>query len=67
MSEEQALSEKGSKTRNILIAASGTLLVAFVAGFLIYSSVCPCDRTPGGFLFGESVDEPVNEIGRAHV
>ena len=61
MSEEQALSEKGSKIRNILIAASGTLLVAFVAGFLIYSSVCPCDRTPGGFLFGESVDEPVND------
>lgn len=59
MTDEQTLPEKGSRSRNILIAAGGTLVVVLVAGFLIYSSICPCERTPGGFLFGERVNEPV--------
>ncbi len=61
MSDEQTLPETGGKSRNILIAAGGALLVAVVAGFLIYSSVCPCERTPGGFLFGERASEPVSD------
>ena len=27
-----------------------------IIGFLIYSSVCPCERTPGGFLVGDAAD-----------
>ncbi len=61
MSEEQTLSENSSRFRNILIAAMGTLLVVIVAGFLLYSSICPCERTPGGFLFGERASEPVTD------
>ncbi len=37
------------------------LLVAGMAGFLIYSSICPCRLMPGGYLFGERVDEPVSD------
>lgn len=59
MTDEQTPSETDGKSRNLLIAASGTLVVALVAGFLIYSAVCPCERTPGGFLFGERESEPV--------
>ena len=61
MTDAEILPETGNKSRNILIAAGGTLLVALVAGFLIYSSICPCERTPGGFLFGERASEPVND------
>ncbi len=38
-----------------------SLCVFAVAGFILYSSICPCDRTPGGFLFGERVDTPVTD------
>lgn len=46
-------------------AAAGTLLtlllVGAVAGFLIWFFYCPCERTPGGWLLGEEVDEPVTD------
>ena len=38
-----------------------SLCVFAVAGFILYSSICPCDRTPGGFLFGERVEAPVSD------
>jgi hypothetical protein len=41
------------------------LLIALVAFPLIaygaFSYVCPCDRTPGGYLFGSRVSEPVSD------
>ncbi len=55
------LSENSNRLRNLVIAVSGTLLVVIVAGFLIYSSICPCARTPGGFLFGERASEAVTD------
>lgn len=60
MSEHTAA---GSQRNWKLIIASGLAALAaiFIAGFLVYSSVCPCERTPGGFLFGESVDDPVQD------
>ena len=61
MADDQTQGDSGGKTRKILIAASGSLVVALVAGFLIFSSVCPCERTPGGFLFGERAEAPVSD------
>ncbi|MBL4729377.1 MAG: hypothetical protein JKY40_08740 [Gammaproteobacteria bacterium] len=61
MTDAETLPETSRKSRTIFIAAGGTLLVALVAGFLIYSSICPCERTPGGFLFGEQASEPVSD------
>ena len=60
MTDVETLSELGRKSRYIF-AAGGSLLVAVIAGFIIYSSICPCERTPGGFLFGERANEPVND------
>ncbi len=37
------------------------LLLAASAGFLVYSSICPCAVTPGGYLFGDRVDTPVTD------
>jgi hypothetical protein len=28
---------------------------------MVYSSLCPCERTPGGFLFGERAPAPVTD------
>lgn len=38
-----------------LLGPLGVLL----AGFMVFSSLCPCALTPGGLLFGEVVDQPV--------
>jgi hypothetical protein len=32
-----------------------------VIGLVVWSYVCPCDRSPGFVLFGESVTEPVED------
>ncbi len=37
------------------------LAVVAIAGFLIYSSICPCETTPGGLLLGERAEEPVSD------
>ncbi len=60
MTEEQAIAGS-SKTRMIIAGALAALLVAAAIGFLIYSSICPCERTPGGFLMGDRADEPVTD------
>ena len=58
---DSLVSEKSSRTRNIILALAAAAAVAAIAGFLIYSSICPCDRTPGGILFGDRVEEPVSD------
>ena len=35
------------------------LLLASYAGFLVFSSICPCVTMPGGYLFGDRVEAPV--------
>jgi len=60
MDEEQAVTNN-SKFRYIIIASGASLAVAAIVGFLIYSSICPCERTPGGFLFGDRASEPVDD------
>lgn len=48
-----------AKLRNIILICTAALLIAVVGGFYIYSAICPCERTPGGLLMGERVEEPV--------
>jgi hypothetical protein len=50
-----------NKTLKIVAAALAGLVVTVFAGFMIYSSICPCERTPGGFLFGERAPAPVTD------
>lgn len=62
MSEAEATSPTRQQNLKLLIGGGvAALLVIGVVGFLIYSSICPCDRTPGGFLFGERADGPVQD------
>ena len=60
MNEQVAVSGT-SKVKLAIIASFGVLIVGGIIGFLIYSSVCPCERTPGGFLFGDNGDAQVDD------
>jgi hypothetical protein len=58
----EATAAGGSAKIKLMVGGGiAALLAVLVIGFLIYSSVCPCDRTPGGFLFGDRVQEPVTD------
>ncbi|MEZ5561255.1 MAG: hypothetical protein R3E86_22280 [Pseudomonadales bacterium] len=39
----------------------GAIALLGVGGFGLYFFYCPCDRTPGGWLLGETVDAPVTD------
>ena len=54
-----AASDNNSNRKIVLGGSLGGLLAMVIVGFLIFSSVCPCERTPGGFLFGKTADSPV--------
>lgn len=58
---EELTTNKRPALRTILIAAAATIAVGAIAGFFIYSSICPCERTPGGLLLGERSDEAVTD------
>lgn len=57
----EAAAPKSRKIPIIIGASLGALVIVAAVGFLIYSSVCPCDRTPGGFLLGDRAEEPVSD------
>lgn len=58
---QETLNDSPSYTGLVIGGLLISLCVFAVAGFILYSSICPCDRTPGGFLFGDRVDAPIND------
>ncbi|MEC7581946.1 MAG: hypothetical protein VYC85_06015, partial [Pseudomonadota bacterium] len=58
----ESVAEPHSSNHKWIIGASlASALAAGIVGFLIYSAVCPCERTPGGVLFGAAADGPVDD------
>ena len=59
MTEQQ----NGSHKRVYRVAIIGTSIAAglVVAAFLGWSIRCPCERTPGGMLFGETADAQIDD------
>ena len=54
--------EAPAKSRSLRMWMGGGLLTVVllgVSGFIIFSTICPCTTMPGGYLFGETVQEPV--------
>jgi|TARA_B100000315_G_scaffold124669_1_gene114618 hypothetical protein len=50
------------KTRGaILLPVLGVLGAVAVTGAAVYFFYCPCERTPGGWLLGTEVSEPVSD------
>jgi hypothetical protein len=58
---ESELSPAGRNWKLLIGGGLAALLLLAAIGFLVYSSICPCERTPGGFLFGDSADGPVQD------
>ncbi len=52
--------ESASRLPHYLTISAIVVLFAGLVGFLSYSAICPCERTPGGFLFGDRVTQPVD-------
>jgi hypothetical protein len=53
----EGTSERGAIVPNVVVG----LLVLLIGGFLVFSYVGPSDRIPGGYLFGEAVEGPVDD------
>jgi len=57
----------------ILILLLGVLSVGLVSTGIGYFFYCPCERTPGGWLLGDEITEPVpdwsfvNEVGLCQI
>jgi hypothetical protein len=48
---------RGAAVMSVLLV----LVVGAAVAYLGFSLVCPCERTPGGWLFGDTVSEPVDD------
>lgn len=45
----------------VLLPVLGVLGAAALTGAVVYFFYCPCERTPGGWLLGTEVSEPVSD------
>ena len=55
---------RGSLTKTLrrpMVLVPAGLVAVLVVAFLGWSSTCPCDRTPGAYLFGAAADGPVTD------
>jgi hypothetical protein len=52
---------EGRMRGGALAVALTVVVVAAVAGFAVYFFYCPCERTPGGWLLGDEIEEPVRD------
>ena len=56
--------ERGALTkmfRRPMFTVPAGLVAVLVVAFLGWSSTCPCERTPGAYLFGAAADGPVTD------
>ena len=62
MTEDRAIREQlVTMLRRPAITASVALVVLLVIAFYGWSATCPCDRAPGGVLFGFENEFPVDD------
>ena len=57
--EPPAAGASPSSVRKVLPVAAAALALLVVAGGVVWAVNCPCDRTPGFILLGETHAEPV--------
>jgi len=51
---------------SVLTLALGGLAVLAIAAVTGWFLLCPCERTPGAYLHGEQIEEPVSDWGFAN-
>src|SRR5262245_42855283 len=59
MTEQQVATRK-APTRKMLLAVVVFLIVA-AGGIAVWTTTCPCDRTPGFILLGDVQEAPVTD------
>ncbi len=45
----------------LITKLSAAVVVVLVLSITVFSAVCPCERTPGLWLWGEEIKEPVTD------
>ncbi len=48
-------------TQRTALIAAGAVVIVLAVGFVGWSATCPCERTPGAWLFGAGQTEPVSD------
>ena len=48
-------------TQRTALTGVAVVVIVLAAGFVGWSATCPCERTPGGYLFGTAHGEPVTD------
>ena len=62
MTDDRAIREYLVKAlRRPAIIAAAAVVVVLAGGFVAWSATCPCERTPGAWLFGAANEEPVSD------
>ncbi len=56
-----AAAMRGAASTTLIGSIVGGLAVVALVAFLIWFFACPCGQTPGGYLSGEVIEEPVND------
>lgn len=59
--QEQPFRPGRKRRRTIVLATATTVLVLGIGAFTGWFLGCPCEFTPGGYLLGEEVEEPVRD------
>ena len=49
------------KRKNRWVILGIALIALLTTGFVTWSSACPCDRTPGGYLFGDAPEGSISD------
>ncbi len=49
----------GASTRRMKLIVPVAVVGVLAVAFLGWSATCPCERTPGAYLFGTSAEEPI--------
>ncbi len=60
MAKEQTSARRATRTRKLLFAAIA-LVIVMTGAVAVWTTTCPCDRTPGFMLLGDVQKAPVTD------
>jgi hypothetical protein len=60
MTDKQLATRRSTPTRKILLGVTALLIVT-AGGIAVWTTTCPCDRTPGFVLLGDLQETPVTD------
>ena len=61
MSSTQDIGNSQNRILRLIVITAFCFIAAGAAAYYVYSTKCPCEGIPGGILFGERIEEPVED------